>query len=153
MQLDHFDLQNHVTPFQEKAIGVHAKPWQNEMDVLGRDVQELHPNVQDIDWIFCSYNLLSLEVAYVNLPSEFKMPKVMFEENFPTPFKGMVSNLKVLEYAWPTRSSFKESICGAPNLAGTDEPKSETSHSHLCNSPYRSTKHTIKPTITPSNHA
>ncbi|KAK5839761.1 hypothetical protein PVK06_008598 [Gossypium arboreum] len=49
------------------------------MDVLRRDVQELHPNVQDMDWLFCSNNPLSLEVAVVNLPSEFKVPKEMFE--------------------------------------------------------------------------
>ncbi|KAK5784661.1 hypothetical protein PVK06_039187 [Gossypium arboreum] len=41
----------------------HAKLWQNDMDALHKDVRALHPDVQDIDWLFCSNNPLSLKVV------------------------------------------------------------------------------------------
>ncbi|MBA0787642.1 hypothetical protein Gotri_027543, partial [Gossypium trilobum] len=54
-QLDHFDLQSNVVPLQEKVVEVHENSWQNEMGAL------------------------SLKVAIVRLPSEFKVPNEMFE--------------------------------------------------------------------------
>ncbi|KAH1090879.1 hypothetical protein J1N35_018136 [Gossypium stocksii] len=45
MQFNHSNLQDHVTPFKEEAVGAHAKPWQNEMDALHRDVRALHLDV------------------------------------------------------------------------------------------------------------
>ncbi|KAH1073081.1 hypothetical protein J1N35_025409 [Gossypium stocksii] len=78
-QIDHSDLQGHGTPLQKEAIREHAKPWKNEMDALRRDGWALHSDVQDMDWLFCSNNPLSLEVAAVSLPFEFNVPKEMFE--------------------------------------------------------------------------
>lgn len=46
---------------------------------MRRDIQALHPGVQDMDWLFCSINPLALKVAIVGLPSEFKVSKEMFE--------------------------------------------------------------------------
>ncbi|KAK5792618.1 hypothetical protein PVK06_033733 [Gossypium arboreum] len=72
-------LLDHITPIQEEAVGAHAKPWKNEIDALHRDVRALHPNVQDMDCLFCSNNPLSSKVATVSLPIEFEVLKEMFE--------------------------------------------------------------------------
>lgn len=49
------------------------------MNALRRDVQALHPDVQDMDRLFCSNNPLALEVAAVGLSSQFKVPKETYE--------------------------------------------------------------------------
>ncbi|KAH1091617.1 hypothetical protein J1N35_018874 [Gossypium stocksii] len=46
----------------EEGLGVHAKPWQNEMDALCRDARALDPNSQDMDWLFC-FNPRAFEIA------------------------------------------------------------------------------------------
>lgn len=49
------------------------------MDELRRDVRALHPESQDIDWLFCSNNLVTPKIVAVNLPRDFKVPTDMFE--------------------------------------------------------------------------
>ncbi|KAK5793780.1 hypothetical protein PVK06_034938 [Gossypium arboreum] len=56
-----------------------AIPYESEIDALQRDVQALHPNFQDMDWLLCSNNSLTIKVATVNLTPDFKVSKEMFE--------------------------------------------------------------------------
>lgn len=49
------------------------------MDALQRDVQALHPNSQDTDWLLCSNNSLDVKVATMSLTPDFKVSKEMFE--------------------------------------------------------------------------
>ncbi|KAK5812354.1 hypothetical protein PVK06_027783 [Gossypium arboreum] len=56
-QFDQSDLQDHVTSIKEEAVEAYAKPWQNKMDALRRNVRSLHPDLQDKNWLFRSNNL------------------------------------------------------------------------------------------------
>ncbi|KAH1122323.1 hypothetical protein J1N35_005483 [Gossypium stocksii] len=57
---------------QEESPGLQEREWQNGTDALRQDVRALHPESQDMDWLFCSNNLLALEIALVSLPLDFK---------------------------------------------------------------------------------
>ncbi|KAH1055758.1 hypothetical protein J1N35_033823 [Gossypium stocksii] len=60
---------------QEEGLRVHAKLWLSKIDALRKYVQALHPDSQDMDWLFCSNNPLSPEFATISLPVDFKVPK------------------------------------------------------------------------------
>ncbi|KAH1098173.1 hypothetical protein J1N35_015094 [Gossypium stocksii] len=49
------------------------------MEELRRDVRALHPESQDMDWLFCSNNPLAPKIAAMNLSRDFEVPKDMFE--------------------------------------------------------------------------
>ncbi|KAH1032181.1 hypothetical protein J1N35_044355 [Gossypium stocksii] len=64
---------------QDEASSTQVKEWMNKMDKLCRNIRALHPELQDMDWLFCSINLLAFKIAAVSLPYDFKVPKDMFE--------------------------------------------------------------------------
>lgn len=52
MQSDHSGHHHNNMPLQEEGYGVHARPWQQEMDALHRDIQALHLDFEDRNWSF-----------------------------------------------------------------------------------------------------
>ncbi|KAH1114746.1 hypothetical protein J1N35_008124 [Gossypium stocksii] len=78
MDFDNSSFQDNVN-MQDEVPSTQVKEWKNEMDELRKVVRALHHKSQDMDWLFCSNNLLALEIVVVNLPRDFKVPKDIFE--------------------------------------------------------------------------